>query len=143
MAGHGLSAYTLHMATRRRQTSNRKQDVSKVSGIETARGGRSRKLHSTPNYVQEETADPGPWIGVSSSRMVAIRYDYGIRGVFVQFTSGAYYLYESVPLAVFYRLQRAASKGKFISRVLDSYPYRPALPEEALRPTTHVGRPGS
>jgi hypothetical protein len=71
------------------------------------------------------------------------RYDYGIRAIFVQFPSGVYWIYESVPLAVWYRFLKSASKGKFINRVLNSYPYREALPEEALRPTSHVGPPGA
>lgn len=129
------------MATRR--TSNRRQDLSAIPGIPTARGGRQRKLHSTPNFVQDEIANPGPWVNVVSSRMVAIRYDYGLRAIFVQFNSGAYYIYESVPLAVWWRFRRSASKGKFIDRVLNSYPYRPAAAEEALRPTTHPEEPGA
>jgi hypothetical protein len=92
--------------------------------------------------VQAELADPGPWIGVASSRVTQVRYDYGLRAIFVQFPSGVYWVYESVQYAVFYNFLRSASKGRFISRVLNSYPYREALPEEALRPTTHAGRPG-
>lgn len=140
-------AYTLHMAQRRttgsgRQTSNRKQDAPPPRGLVTQRGGRAGKVHSSPNFVQAEIANPGPWIDVSSSRMRAIRYDYGLRAIFVEFRDGTYWVYESVQYAVFYNFQRAASKGKFIDRTLNSYPYREALQEEALRPTTHAGAPG-
>ena len=127
---------------RARQAENKKRNVSNVRGVTSIRGGQQLKIHSSPNFVQAELADPGPWIDVSSSRMTRIRYDYGIRAIFVQFPSGVYYVYESVPYAVFARMWRAASKGKFINRVLNSYPYRVADPAEALRPTTHAGRPG-
>lgn len=127
---------------RTHRTSNRKKDAPPPTGLSTQRGGRAGKVHSTPNFVQAELANPGPWIPVASSRMNAIRYDYGLRAIFVEFTSGIYWIYESVPYAVFYNFQRAASKGKFINRTLNSYPYREALQEEALRPTTHAGAPG-
>lgn len=108
----------------------------------TARGGRKLKVHDAPNFVQEELANPGPWIGVASSRCTDIRYDYGLRAVFVRFPNGITYVYESVQLAVFHNFRRSASKGKFISRVLNTYPYRVASPEEASRPTTHFSPTG-
>jgi hypothetical protein len=136
------------MATTRRspartgQTSNRPKNLSAVPRIKTAEGGDAQKLHSTRNFVQEQTADPGPWFPVTSTRMRQARYDYGIRAVYVEFTSGIYWIYESVPLAVFWQFIRAKSKGKFINRVLNNFPYREADPDEAARPTTHVNPRG-
>jgi hypothetical protein len=121
-----------------RRSSNKASNLSRLPEVSTQRGGRTRRLQTTQTFVQAELANPGPWIPVSSSRMREVRYDYGLRAIYVRFRDGTPYVYEQAPLAVFYRLLRASSKGKFVSRVLDTYPYRQATPEEAARPTSHA-----
>jgi hypothetical protein len=66
----------------------------------------------------------------SRSQTVRVRFRVGADSRFPQ---GAVYEYYNVPRNVWRNLQRSASPGRFIDRVLDSYPY--ASVDEAFRPT--------
>lgn len=66
----------------------------------------------------------------SKSQTLRIRFRVGADSMFPQ---GAVYEYYGVPRNVWKNLQRSASPGRFVDRVLDSYPY--ASVDEAFRPT--------
>ncbi len=53
---------------------------------------------------------------VDSSNIEAIGYDEEAGELHVQFLSGGYYIYHSVPRGVFDELMYAPSKGSFLNR---------------------------
>ena len=55
-------------------------------------------------------------IFVDSSNIEAIGYDGDTQELHVQFLSGACYIYNDVPAAVFEDLMNAPSKGSFLNR---------------------------
>ncbi len=55
-------------------------------------------------------------IYVDSSNIEAIGYDEGTLELYVQFLSGAYYIYRDVPRQIFDYLMSAPSKGSFLNR---------------------------
>jgi hypothetical protein len=95
-------------------------------------GPLGRKLRvSHPPTVSDINANPGPWEEMDSSRVARARYDYGKREIHVIFKDGTPWVYGtdgSVPTAVWHRMRRTASPGKFINRVLNDYPYSKAPP---------------
>jgi len=66
----------------------------------------------------------------SRSQTVRIRFRVGADKMF---PNGAVYEYYNVPRSVWRNLQRSNSPGRYIDRVLDTYPY--ASVDEAFRPT--------
>lgn len=72
----------------------------------------------------------------SRSETVRIRFRVGADSRFPQ---GAVYEYYGVPRNVWRNLQRSASPGRFVDRVLDTYPY--ASVDESFRPTRFFQTP--
>lgn len=66
----------------------------------------------------------------SKSQTVRIRFRVGADS---QFPEGAVYEYYGVPRRVWRNLQRSSSPGRYIDRVLDTYPY--ASVDERFQPT--------
>lgn len=61
---------------------------------------------------------------VSSSAISSVGYDEGRSVLEVEFQSGAVYDYFDVPPKVWKALQKAESKGQFVSRrIRDRYPF--------------------
>ena len=66
----------------------------------------------------------GVWVNVKSSNVSSIQYWWDSKSLFVQFKSGATYVYAPVPPAVAKAMFNAASPGKFVWRRLrDRFPY--------------------
>lgn len=63
---------------------------------------------------------------VSSSRISHMGYDETTSTVYVRFTDGTPWRYTHVPPLVWQQFRSAPSKGRFISEVLNGYPYGPA-----------------
>ena len=62
---------------------------------------------------------------VDSSNVEAIGYDPTGQELHVQFRSGGYYVYSSVPPEVYDGLLNSASKGSFLNRQIKNvYPFR-------------------
>lgn len=59
-------------------------------------------------------------IYVDSSNIEAIGYDDGTQELYVQFLSGACYIYYDVPREIFEGLMYSASKGSFLNREVKS-----------------------
>ena len=75
-------------------------------------------LVSAEKAMQQASRDSG-WITVVSSNVKRIRHmGAPDNRLFIQFKSGGSGFYSGVPRDVFYRMTRAASKGKFVHRVL-------------------------
>lgn len=66
---------------------------------------------------------PGKWLPFQSTRVSQGRYDSGLAQVHVIFRNGVPWTYENVPRNVWRNFRRSTSPGKFINRVLNSYPY--------------------
>ena len=82
--------------------------------------------------------DMGPWIGVNSTRVDQIRYDYMNRAVQVLWTNKPHargYVYLDVPYERFRAFIRSSSKGQYINSSMNSYDYRPMTPDELDAPT--------
>ena len=60
---------------------------------------------------------------VNRPRALRGGYDSKARTVRIQFRDGAVYEYYEVPAAIWRQLLRSRSTGKFVNRVLDTYPY--------------------
>lgn len=84
--------------------------------------------------------DLGPWIeSPGSSRMSRYRYDYAADTLQVTWANDRGHspgtVYEGVGSDIYRRMARAASKGKFVNRILDGFSYRPADPDEFDAPS--------
>lgn len=82
-------------------------------------------------------SDLGPWTETpSSTRVRAFRYDYANRAIQVTWRNqkNPGYLYEERDYEEFRSFARAASKGKYINRVLTGN-YRPLSPDEVALPS--------
>lgn len=66
---------------------------------------------------------PGPWVDVQSSRLNQARYDGASRQVQVIFRDGTPWTYAGVPRNIWNNFRRSSSKGKYINRILNGYPY--------------------
>ena len=104
---------------------SRKGTTKKIEGvrIKTARGGVAKRVTTAEVFTERRQSRPGEWHDVSSSRVAAARYDFGLRQIHVIFKDGTPWVYADVPNAVWHRFIASASKGKFINRILNSYPY--------------------
>jgi hypothetical protein len=104
---------------------------------------KNKKIHAG-RYVHDEAYDEdqhdmGPWIEVTSSRIVAIRYDYQNSAVQVTWPrSNTPYIYLDVPEERFRAFLRANSKGRFINSDLNNFEYRQATPDELDAPTNQA-----
>lgn len=78
------------------------------------------------------------WTYVSSTNILAARYDSARRSMDVTFRSGGAYRYLGVPLAIWDAFLRADSPGRFVSRELRSG-YRAERTEPAPVPDEEVG----
>lgn len=59
------------------------------------------------------------WKNVSSTNVLRIRHmGAPLNQLYVQFKNGGTYVYDGVDADTYYRMLRAASKGKFVWRVL-------------------------
>ena len=100
----------------------------------------NKKVHAG-RYVHDEAYDEakhdmGPWIGVNSTRVASIRYDYMNRAVQVTWQRGGRpYVYLDVPYERFRAFIRSSSKGKYVSSAMNGFDYRPATPDELDAPT--------
>lgn len=65
-------------------------------------------------------------IPVSSRRITHMGYEESTATVYVRFTDGTPWRYMRVPPSVWQQFRSSASKGRFISQVLNHYPYGPA-----------------
>lgn len=75
-------------------------------------------LISAKKALHQAKLDTG-WVSVSSSWVAAIRHMGSHDGrLFVRFHNGGSGFYSGVPRDVYYRMFRAASKGKFLHRVV-------------------------
>ena len=96
--------------------------------------GRRKKLETPYVFVQDQETDPWPWVPVASTRISQMRYDPGNDQVHVIFSkNGVGWVYENVPIGVYQAFADSPSKGRFITTVLDQYPYRKATPMETSR----------
>lgn len=70
---------------------------------------------------------PGAWLPFRSTRLVSARYDSGMSQIHVIFRDGTPWVYDQVPQNVWRNFRRSSlrgsSPGRFINRVLNSYPY--------------------
>ena len=90
-------------------------------------------------------ADLGPWAETpSSTRVASFRYDYLNRETQVTWRNqkNPGYAYSEMGYEDFRRFARAVSKGKYINRVLNGFPYRPMTPDEAALPSNRERRMG-
>jgi len=62
-------------------------------------------------------------IPVSSSTLQAIGYDEINKVLYVLFNRGSLYCYQDVPIAEFYGLQNASSKGTYLNANIKIGPY--------------------
>lgn len=86
-------------------------------------------LPTSETLKQEAAYAPGPWEFFDSSRVQRARYDSGQQILEVDWVDGGLsYLYQDVPPNIWANMQRVASVGKFVNRVLNQYPYAPRVP---------------
>jgi hypothetical protein len=72
-----------------------------------------------------------PWSYPDSSRVKAYQWDEQLQQLRVRFIKyNTPWVYENVDLAVFQQFDAATSKGKYINRVMNSFPYRRASANE-------------
>jgi hypothetical protein len=110
----------------------------------TPRSGRGRSkgriTAPTPVYGQvahggydEQKHDLSPWVEVpSSTRVSRFRYDHANNAVQVQWRNhkNPGYIYLDVPYEAYRAFGRAASTGKAVNRILNTFDYRPMTPDE-------------
>lgn len=83
--------------------------------------------------------DIGPWIETASSRCDSYRFDYANQALHVHWVNAPkghfpFTTYLNVDSSVYRRFAKSASKGRFVNRVLNGYPYRPSSVGEADAP---------
>ena len=71
----------------------------------------------------DATPRPGRWLSFESTRVSEGRYDGGLEQVHVIFKDGTPWTYNGVPRNLWKNFRRSASPGKYINRVLNSFPY--------------------
>jgi hypothetical protein len=87
----------------------------------------------------------GPWVGVTSTRVRSIRYDYMNSAVQVHWQGrpdSRGYIYLDVPEEVFNSFVRSGSKGKYVNSTMNAYEYRVMTPDELDAPTNDERRVG-
>lgn len=81
-------------------------------------------IQSPKGMDADDWAEEGVWVSVKSSNVGAIQYYWENKALFVQFHSGAIYVYAPVPPQVAKAMFNAGSKGKFVWRRLrGKFPY--------------------
>lgn len=85
--------------------------------------GKTLRIHSAETFTERVAARPGRWLFPTSSRVVKMRYDFGLNQIQVIFRDGTPWVYADVPVSVWNSFRRSTSQGQFINRVLNSYPY--------------------
>lgn len=95
---------------------------------------------STSPYEPEDFQrfDIGPWVeSPSSSRVSRYRYDFANQALQVQWTNQKNhgYVYGPMDYEGYRAFARAVSKGKYVNRVLNGYPYRLMDPDEVDAPS--------
>lgn len=89
----------------------------------------ARRQRVAQTAREEAAYDPGPWENfASSSRVSRARYDPKNQLLELDWIDGGLsYMYSGVPSNVWRNLLRAKSKGRFVNRVLNAYPYAPKV----------------
>jgi hypothetical protein len=89
----------------------------------------SRRIQAPASSRAQQAYEPGPWeYYPTSSRVSAARYDRVNQLLEVQWVDGGInYLYSDVPPSVWRNMNRVASVGKFVNRVLNQYSYAPKV----------------
>ena len=97
-----------------------------------ARKQHDRRIHAAETFIEHVRARPGRWLYPQSSRVVKMRYDFGLQQIQVVFRDGTPWVYRDVPVQVWNSFRRSTSQGAFINRVLNDYPYHrgPSMFEE-------------
>lgn len=104
------------------------------------RGQRAQPRTTTGKPTQDsgfEWVNPSPtqWPNVKGNppgpRSQRMGYNKSKREVQIVFRDGALYHYDQVPPDVWNRLKRAPSTGKFINKMLNSFPYGPLEQSDA------------
>lgn len=73
----------------------------------------------------DDWASLGRWVNVKSSNVGAIKYDWDLRRLYVQFKNGSVYSYEGVHPVTARNMFNSASMGKFVwQRLRDKFAYR-------------------
>lgn len=116
-------ARTRRGTTKKVPTAKKSHHAPEGVRIRTAKGGTARRVTQAEVFTERRQSRPGDWHDVASSRVAAIRYDFGLRQIHVIFKDGTPWVYADVPNAVYHRFLDSASKGRFINRILNSYPY--------------------
>tara|TARA_R110002110_G_scaffold92555_18_gene241531 strand:+ start:7801 stop:8070 length:270 start_codon:yes stop_codon:yes gene_type:complete len=85
----------------------------------------NKKIYeSTVSDLGYEGINSGLMVGVSSSNINSVGYDYDARTLFVAFIAGTIYQYTSVPPVVVVELLSAGSHGSFFHQnIRMSYPF--------------------
>jgi hypothetical protein len=98
---------------------------------EVARGQRAGRAATAARYGEVTGDYVSPWEFPDSSRVRAYQWDEAQQQLRVRFIKyGTPWVYNDVDLGTFQAFDAAESKGKFINRVLNSYPYREATDAE-------------
>jgi len=121
---------------------------TRIKGMRAPKAAASpRKLHAGV-YVHDEAYDEeqhdcGPWVGVNSSRVRSIRYDYQNQAVQVHWVGrpdSRGYVYQDVPEDIFNAFIRSNSKGKFVNSTMNGFDYRPMTVDELDAPSNDERR---
>jgi hypothetical protein len=92
---------------------------------------RAGRAATAARYGEGTSDFVSPWEFPDSSRVKAYQWDAAQQQLRVRFIKyGTPWVYNDVDLATFQAFDAADSKGKFINRVLNSYPYRQATDDE-------------
>lgn len=98
---------------------------------EREQGQRAGRAATAARYTETGEDFVSQWEFPDSSRVRAYQWDASMQQLRVRFIKyGTPWVYENVDLATFQTFDAAASKGKFINSVLNSYPYRRASDQE-------------
>ena len=94
--------------------------------------------------LPENETMPQTWVQFNSSRLASAGYDRDSQRLYVlfqkPFPGGTEWTYHGVPPSVWRNLQRSASAGKFVNRVLNNYRYNPGpLVELGMPPVRTPG----
>lgn len=120
-------------------TAKKEQSRNKVNDRRSNRKAAQPDDLNDPNDLdegEELQTDLGPWAEApQSTRVETYRYDYMNRRVQVTWKRGGHPYYYEIPYEVFRSFSRVSSKGKYINRVLNSYPYGPLDLDELAAPS--------
>jgi hypothetical protein len=142
-AGPGFSVLDVPVDPTQFQPESRRSDESSGDYIERVLLGGDREEReqfygqragraATAARYGEDTGDfVSDWQFPDSSRVKAYQWDQAIQQLRVRFIKyGTPWVYNDVDLATFQAFDATDSKGKFINRILNSYPYRRATVDE-------------